>query len=308
MGPEVLDTPALPHTSASPRVRWTEEVLLRQIAERVQLHRQEPSRVLLYSHACLSDPTFRRVYQAARRRVRSGSRDWWAEWLVRAGMNHEEAIQASRCYQRHDASPEGVLREIVKVFRDAECTSRTREPALNGALIVRAERTFGSRRAALKAAKEVLLAQEEYAVGELVVRIESFLPEDSHREDLSRMCLREVAAALGLRGWRTRGKGRSVNNLLSRGLEKGPGIFQRLMAFIVKRGVRYRSHRGIEFRLDCGSLEEPIWREQVEEINAILSSVDLRVPELEDSRFLKRLPVRASRYSRLCPTGDLKIY
>lgn len=303
MGPPVLDTPARKHTSDSPRVRWTEERILQLIAERVKLHRQEPSRGLLYPHSCLSDPTFRRTYQAAKRRARPGLQDWWADSLVRAGMNPDEAIRAGRCYRRHDTSPEGVLREIIKVFRDAECTSRTREPALNGALIVRAERAFGSRRAALRAAKEVLMAQEEYAVGELVARMASFLPEDSHREDLSRMCLGAVAAHLGLRGWRMRGKGRSVNKLLSRGLEKGPGIFQRLMAFIVKRGVRYRSHRGIVFRPTAESLEEPIWREQVEEINAILSSVDLTVSELEDPRFLRRLPVRASRYSRMLAMG-----
>lgn len=299
MGPQVLDTPVQPLTSTSPRVRWTEAHLLHLVAKRVRLHREKPSRGLLYPHACLLDATFRRVYQAAKRRSRPGSRDWWAAWLIRAGMSPEEVLQASRCYRKHDPSPEGVLREIVRVFREAACTSRTREPALNGALIVRAEKTFGSRRAALDAAKEVLLAQEEYALRELVGRIESFLPEDSHREDLSQMCLKAVAADLGLRGWRARGKGRSVSNLLSRGLEKGPGIFQRLIAFIIKRGVRYRSHRGIIFRPTSESMEEPIWREQIEEINAILSSVDLGVSELDDPRFLRRLPVRASRYSRL---------
>lgn len=303
MVPEVLDVPAQAHTSISQRIRWTEESILQLIAERVKQHRREPSRVLLYPHACLSDPTFRRVYQAARRRPCPGPRDWWAEWLVRAGMSHEEANQASRCYRKHDCSTSGVVREIVRVFREEGCTSRTREPALDGALVVRAEKTFGSRRGALEAAKEFMLAQEDYAQQELVARVEPFLPEDSHREDMSRMCLRAVAADLGLRGWRTKGKGRSVRNLLSRGLEKGPGIFQRLMAFIVKRGVRYRSHRGIVFRPTAESLEEPIWREQVEEINAILSAVDLGVSELEDPRFLRRLPVRASRYARLLAMG-----
>lgn len=103
------------------------------------------------------------------------------------------------------------------------------------------------------------------------------------------MCWQEVAKDFGFRGWRKPSKRtQSIGNLFKMAWVAGDAVFQKFVSCCVKRAVRFaRLHRQSHTNV-CGP--QPLWREEAQKINAILTSMGCRIPELEADRWLRSLP------------------
>lgn len=217
--------------------------------------------------------------------------------------------------------------ELEALYRQAvrDRTWPDREIVLEHALRARARRTFGSPQAAREAAilkfglKRPIPARmlrdaepgEEILVRSLSERLTKLLPLDRGKGSGERVSLSAIAAELGIRKWRKPGYlAQSVEQLVFRALDPDPELLSRLVRTAIKRSVRYRQNReGWAWgRWDPGSLKQPIWREEVEEIIQHLRGAGIEVGDLGGERFLRTLPRRAylgsGNFYGSVPTAD----
>jgi len=287
--------------------------ILTALKARIAQYRGDPKRYRLTQHAVDVDPAMQPIFQAAKRLDPGEGRDWWRRWLIRAGMSVKDAELAvrGRTYTR-----ESVVLELQVLYKQAvrERTWPEREIVMDHALRARARRTFGSPQAAREAAilklglrrpKPARVLRdaepgEEILVRSLSERLTKILPLDRGKGAGERVSLSSVAAELGLRRWRKPGYlAQSVEQLLFRALDPDPDVLSRLVRTAIKRAVRYRHRReGWAWsRWDPGSLKQPIWREEVEEIVQILRGAGAFAGDLGEESFLRSLPRRTAAWS-----------
>ena len=122
--------------------------------------------------------------------------------------------------------------------------------------------------------------KETKAVSELGAHLYSFLPGKPHPYADSSVSFPGVANKIGLSMyWAGGSKKSAVIKLLQLTLEYSRVKFCDLVIEIVKAGIIYR-----------GNKNEPITREEVEELNKLIEKVNFKIPELWNSEFLDSLP------------------
>jgi hypothetical protein len=121
--------------------------------------------------------------------------------------------------------------------------------------------------------------KEGQAVTELAERLYSFLPGKPHPYADQNLSFPGVAGKLGLGNhWPGGSKQLAITTLLTATLEMERGRFCPLVVSIVQHGMNYRKTK------------EPITRDEIEQINAIVARIGYKIPELHDPDFLGSLP------------------
>jgi len=121
--------------------------------------------------------------------------------------------------------------------------------------------------------------KESQAVTELAERLYSFLPGKPHPYADQNLSFPGVAGKLGLGNhWPGGSKQPAITTLLTATLETERGRFCPLVVSIVQHGMNYRKAK------------EPITRDEIEQINAIIARIGYKIPELHDPDFLGSLP------------------
>ena len=139
-----------------------------------------------------------------------------------------------------------------------------------------------------------LSLKESQDLTELADRLYSFLPGKPHPYADQSLSFPGVAAKLGLaQHWAQGSKGPALAKLLTATLESERGRFCPLILAIVQNGMAYRMKK------------EPVSREEIEELNAIILRVGYKIPELHDPDFLKGLPTQSKRKPASADTPDL---
>lgn len=294
----------------------SESIFLDALVKRVEEYRRNPSRPLS-AHSFFIDPVLRPHYLAVYKRYWRKGTEWWIEWLMRGGMNREEACRATHGCRYTRA---GVLQEIVHLYQESigKGTWPRREVKLPDFLRARARRTYGSAKAAREAALEklglkrtppkswavhrskrqdvmVAIAPEHGPVAELAKPLSYFLSRTQSSAEASRVSFEGIAWELGLsqKTWTARNKVEYVSQLLLVSVRMGPEVLSRLVRMIVKRAVRYRRLRDGWCWNRAGYLmREPVWREEVDKIIGVLSGADIPLLDLNDEEFLRGLPRR----------------
>jgi len=134
------------------------------------------------------------------------------------------------------------------------------------------------------------LAQSQ-AVAELARCLYDYLPGKPHPHADQRISFQGVAAEVGLSGFWTGGsKEPALAQLFTGTLEYRAPDFLGLILLIVRRGMIYRQKKG-----------EPVTREDIECLNAIISRLGFKFRELHDPKFLDSLPRKASAVKDLPP-------
>ena len=129
-----------------------------------------------------------------------------------------------------------------------------------------------------------LSLKESLALTELADRLYPFLPGKPHPYADQSLSFPGVAAKLGLaQHWAQGSKGPAIRKLLTATLESERGQFCPLLLAIVQDGMAYRMNK------------EPVSREEIEELNAIVLRVGFKIPELHDPDFLKGLPTQGKK-------------
>lgn len=124
-----------------------------------------------------------------------------------------------------------------------------------------------------------LSLKESQAVADLAEAFYSFLPGTPHPYGNKRLSFPAIAAELGIgRHWPGGSKQPAITQLLSATLEKEKGRFCPLVISIVRNGIVYRKGK------------DPIKREEMEQINAIIARLGYKIPELHDPAFMDTLP------------------
>lgn len=94
------------------------------------------------------------------------------------------------------------------------------------------------------------------------------------------MSFEGVATGLGLaKFWHGGSKQPAIAALLKLTFEHESRSFSELIVRIVQAGIGYRSNKGT-----------PLTRREVDTLNALLSDLELKIPELHEQKFLERLP------------------
>jgi len=125
---------------------------------------------------------------------------------------------------------------------------------------------------------------ESQAVSEIASHLYSFLPANPHPRADQSISFGGVAARLGLqRHWQTGSKLPALTRLLAGVLEHDRDKFCPLIVEIVRTGLKYRHGK------------EPVTREEIEKLNALLLNVKFKIPEFHDPGFLNSLPGGAQR-------------
>ncbi len=124
-----------------------------------------------------------------------------------------------------------------------------------------------------------LTLTETQALAELADLMYSFLPGSG-----AIYTWREAAAAHGLeRFWIGGSKLPAITQLLEATFEYNRGKFCELVLTAVREGMKYRIKKG-----------NPIQRDEVEKLNAIVLKLSFKIPELHDPKFLASLPASKS--------------
>jgi hypothetical protein len=116
---------------------------------------------------------------------------------------------------------------------------------------------------------------ETQALAEMADLLYSFLPGSG-----AKYTWREAAAAHGLEQfWGGGSKLPAITQLLEAAFERRRDRFCDLLLTAVKQGMKYRIKKG-----------EPVTREDVQKLNALVRRVGFGIPELLDQKFLDGLP------------------
>jgi hypothetical protein len=125
-----------------------------------------------------------------------------------------------------------------------------------------------------------LSLQQSRAVAALAELLYPFLPGKPHPYGNKRLSFPDVAQDLGLAEFwpRVGSKKPAIIELLTLTLERRAGQFCPLIVEVVRRGIAYR--------------KDPVYRDELDAINAVLLDVGFKIGELYDARFLQGLPTR----------------
>jgi hypothetical protein len=117
---------------------------------------------------------------------------------------------------------------------------------------------------------------------ELPQHLYEYLPGKPHPYGNKALSFPAVAAELGLDGyWPGGGKQPAIRQLLEGTLRSGTGKFSPLIVQIVQRGITRRKR------------DNPVTREDLETINALLMRVGFKIPEFHEPALLDALPLRS---------------
>jgi hypothetical protein len=123
---------------------------------------------------------------------------------------------------------------------------------------------------------------ETQAIAELADLLYSFLPGSGAKHTW-----REAAAEHGLEPfWGGGSKLPAITQLLESAFEQGRDRFCGLLLTVVKQGMKYRMKKG-----------EPVTREEVQRLNALVRRVGFGIPELLDQKFLDGLPSKPQSHA-----------
>jgi hypothetical protein len=119
------------------------------------------------------------------------------------------------------------------------------------------------------------------AITELAAHLYDFLPGQLHPFADPTISFAGVATSMGLgQFWRRGGdKQPAIAALLRNTLEGQSGRFCDLMQEVVRKAMTYRQNKG-----------QPITREDILSLNALLIDLGFKIPELHDPKFLDGLP------------------
>lgn len=130
------------------------------------------------------------------------------------------------------------------------------------------------------------------ALDELAQHLYDYLPGKPHPYGNRELSFPAVAAELGLeRYWPGGSKQAAIRQLLEGAFQSGTGKFSPLIVRIVQRGITRRKR------------SDPVTRDDIETINALLIRVGFKIPELHDAAFLDALP-RRTRQADAGPHAD----
>jgi hypothetical protein len=119
------------------------------------------------------------------------------------------------------------------------------------------------------------------ALDELAQHLYPFLPGTPHPMADPRISFKGVARELGLGAyWAGGSKQPAIRRLLDGAIEGGTGQFSMLIIRVVERSITYRKRNN------------PLTREDIEQLNAALAKLGYKVSELHDRAFLDGLPRR----------------
>ena len=122
--------------------------------------------------------------------------------------------------------------------------------------------------------------KEAQTVNAMADLLYSYLPGTPHPLASTQLSFPAVAQRLGLsQYWSGGNKKLALEQLLQSTLKYHREKFCALILEIVKKGLSYRQSKG-----------KPISREEVKELNRLITQVQFKVPELWDSDFLDSLP------------------
>jgi hypothetical protein len=120
------------------------------------------------------------------------------------------------------------------------------------------------------------------ALDELAQHLYEYLPGKPHPYGNKALSFPAVAAELGLDGyWPGGSKQPAIRQLLEGTLRSGTGKFSPLIVQIVQRGITRRKR------------DNPVTREDLETINALLMRVGFKIPEFHEPALLDALPLRS---------------
>lgn len=125
-----------------------------------------------------------------------------------------------------------------------------------------------------------LTLPQEQAINELASFLYSFLPGKAHPFADQALSFDGIAASMGLgQFWPGGSKQPAIAGLLRRTFENRPERFCGLILEIVRKGMVYRQNKG-----------EPVAREDIHALNALLGKLSFKIPDLHDPKFLDGLP------------------
>ena len=122
--------------------------------------------------------------------------------------------------------------------------------------------------------------KETQAISEIAELLYSFLPGSPHPFAAATISFPGVANKLGLsKYWVGGSKKPAIIQLLQATLDYRRDQFCNLIVEIVRTGMAYRSNKG-----------EPVTRDEIVELNQLITKVNFKIPELWDLAFLDSLP------------------
>jgi len=125
-----------------------------------------------------------------------------------------------------------------------------------------------------------LSLKESQAINEIADVLYSFLPGSPHPYSAPAISFPGVAHKLGLSNyWQGGSKRPAIILLLQSTLEVKREIFCNLILEVVRVGMVYRSNK-----------KESVTREEILQLNNLITRVNFKIPELWDSAFLDTLP------------------
>jgi len=124
-----------------------------------------------------------------------------------------------------------------------------------------------------------LTLKQSQAISKLAKHLYDYLPGNAHPFASQSSSFEGAARELGLGAfWPAGSKLPAITSLLSGTLESS-GDFSKLMIEIVKRAIGYRQNRA-----------NPLTRDDLRELNALIEGVGFKIPELRDPAFIDALP------------------
>jgi hypothetical protein len=125
-----------------------------------------------------------------------------------------------------------------------------------------------------------LSLKETQAISEISDLLYSFLPGSPHPYAAPAISFPGVANRLGLsKYWIGGSKKPAIIQLLQATLDYRKDQFCNLIVEIVRMGIAYRSNKG-----------EPVTRNEIVQLNQLITMVNFKIPELWDPSFLDSLP------------------
>jgi len=122
--------------------------------------------------------------------------------------------------------------------------------------------------------------KETQAISEIAELLYSFLPGSPHPFAAPAISFPGVANKLGLLSyWIGGSKKPAINQLLQATLDYRRDQFCNLILEIIRMGMVYRSNK-----------KEPVTRDEIVQLNQLISKVNFKIPELWDPAFLDSLP------------------
>ena len=122
--------------------------------------------------------------------------------------------------------------------------------------------------------------KESQAITEIADVLYSFLPGSPHPHAAPAISFPGVAHKLGLSNyWIGGSKKPAINQLLQATLDNKRDLFCNLILEIVRVGMAYRNNK-----------KEPVTRDEILQLNNLITRVNFKIPELWDPAFLDILP------------------